>query len=248
MSVIDDDIALITGASQGLGFALARILDNKGIRLVLTGRSREKLDRCRQDFLYPERHEYYAGDLTDDVFRSDMLIALDAKKIVPQVIVHNLGGKINGDAQPLSASILMQSMKLNLGVAADMNEFWLPKMASCGGGRIIHVSSDASMTGQCAPAYAASKAAVNGYVKSTARFYAKDNIMICAVMPGIFEHEGSVWREKKILDSNHYHNTIQNRPLKRFNSADEMACAIAEIVCSPSIVYAGGLIPLTAGF
>lgn len=241
-------IALITGASQGLGLALAKIFDHKQMKVILTGRSQSKLEQCQQDLINPERHEYFTGDLTDDFFLSELLQTLDSKNLIPDVIIHSLGGKVPGDEQPLSQDILMKSMHLNLGVATRINAFYLPKMVSRGLGRIIHISSDASLTGQSAPAYAASKAAINGYVKSTARYYAKHQVTICAVLPGIFEHEGSVWAEKKISQPDHYQQVVTGRPIGRFNSSDEIANAVAEIACSLNIVHAGSLIELTAGY
>ncbi len=240
--------ALITGASQGLGFALAKIFDQKHMKVLLTGRLIEKLEKCRQTLINSDQHTCFAGDLTDDLFLSELLQTLDSDKIVPNVIIHNLGGKVSGDVQPLSQAVLMKSIHLNLGVAAQINAFFLPKMVNRGFGRIIHIGSDASLTGQSAPAYAAAKAAINGYVKSTARFYARHNVTICAVLPGIFEHENSAWAEKKISQPEHYQRTVKDRPIGRFNSPDEIANAVAEIACSSNIVYAGSLIELTAGY
>jgi len=239
--------ALITGSSQGLGLAVASAFDKRKIKVLLTGRSYQKLERCLTDFLHKDLHDPIACDLTDHTKLLQLLFQLDAKDIVPDIIIHNLGGKVDGDTQPLTANILQQSIKLNLGVAAQINEHFLPSMVRRGHGRIIHVSSDASLTGQSAPGYAAAKAAVNGYVKSTARFYASHNIMICAVLPSVIEHEDSAWTEKKLTQPEYYQKKIDAMPLGRFSFPFEIADVIADIACCSNMVYAGSLIELTTG-
>ncbi len=239
---------LITGASQGLGRALAVCFDKKQMNVLLTGRSEIKLEACQKHLLHSEQHQYFAGDLTNEAFLAELLQTMDSKQIIPDIVVHNLGGKVLGDTQPLTEAALKASIKLNLGVATQINAHFLPKMVNRASGRIIHIGSDASLTGQSAPAYAAAKAAMNAYVKSTARYYVKHHIMMCAVLPGIFEHEDSVWAEKKKTNPEHYQQAIKSRPLGRFNTPDEIATAVADIACSSTLTYAGSLIELTAGF
>lgn len=238
---------LITGASQGLGLSIAKMFDNKQIKMLLTGRSANRLDQCFKEFSHPQYHESFVGDLLDSKYRSQLLQQIENNHIIPDVIIHNLGGKIDNDVQPLATDVLIKSIELNLGIAASINEYFLPLMARTGGGRIIHISSDASITGRSAPGYAAAKAAVNGYVKSTARFYISQNIMMCAVLPGIFEHEGGVWTQKKITQPEYYQQKIKEMPMGRFSHPDEIAEVVVDIACSSNIIYAGSLIELTAG-
>ena len=118
-------------------------------------------------------------------------------------------------------------------------------MLARGNGCIVHVSSDASLTGDAAPGYVAAKAAINAYVKSCARFYAKHQILICAVLPGIFEHENSVWTLKKAYDPVYYQKRLESMPLGRFLTAAELAEVIADIVSKQNMVYSGSLIDLS---
>ena len=115
-------------------------------------------------------------------------------------------------------------------------------------GRIIHVSSDSSKTGKCSPAYAAAKSAVNGYVKSAARHYAKYNIMFCAVLPNIFEHKNSVWSKKRVADPECYRERLSQMPTGRFADPSEIAKYIADLACNNSIMSAGSLFELTGGY
>jgi 3-oxoacyl-[acyl-carrier protein] reductase len=238
---------LITGSSSGLGLTLARLFDRRGLEVILTGRSKKKLESAALSLSSENEHHIFCGDLTKRPVLDKLFETLKEKKLLPDVVIHNLGGKVSGDAHPLSEDALQRSMQLNLDVAVDINAYYLPKMLERGSGRIIHISSDASLSGQSAPGYAAAKAAVNGYVKSTARFYAKHNIMICAILPGVFEHENSAWSKKKTTDPACYRNKVAMMPLLRFGDSAEMASMILEVACSQSMMCAGSLIQLTGG-
>lgn len=239
---------LITGSSRGLGFELAKMLDKKGMKVILTGRSQVMLDNALKELSFTKGHLSFCVDLTDENALQHFIRTLIDKDVVLLSIVHNLGGKVLGDSQPLSPTVMQQSMRLNLGVALTLNEVFIPKMLKQNYGRIIHISSTASVTGQSAPGYAAAKAAINAYVKSTGRFYVKHNIMLCAVLPGAFEHEGSEWTQKKQLQPDYYQQKVQQMPLGRFAHPSEIACYIADLVCNDSIMCAGSLMEFSGGY
>lgn len=237
---------MITGASQGLGLDVAKILAQKQVKLILTGRSFDKLKTCLATLEAFEnlQYELLVGDLTSNESLADMLSTLDAKDLTPDIIVHSLGGKIDGDKQPLHPEILDASIRLNLGVAAQINTHFLPRMSTNKRGCIVHVSSDASISGEAAPGYSAAKAAINAYVKSTARYYSKNQVLICAVLPGIFEHVNSAWTLKKATDPVYYQQKLERMPLGRFLSSTEVAEVICDIVFRQNMVYSGSLLDL----
>lgn len=238
-----EKIALITGGTKGLGRKLAQLLSAINYKIILTGRSQHLLENVRKELMNADKHILVCGDLLN----KNTLKNIYNLPVLPSVMVHTIGGKIQGDEQPLSPEILQKSIDLNLGIAAHLNAHYLPLMQKARYGRIVHIGSDASETGQSAPGYAASKAAINAYVKSTARFYAKNNIMICAVLPGNFEYLGNVWDEKKVNDPDDYQKRLQKMPLGRFLFCEEVAELIFNIVNSDSMAYAGSLVKLTGG-
>ena len=240
-------IALITGSSQGLGLELAKLLDRNGVRLILTSRSLEKLSAALQQLSPENKHISFHGDLTNDTDLQRIIDSIKNKQMYPDIIIHNLGKNVEGDVFPLKREIVRKSMHINLEVALELNNVFIPDMIKNQFGRIVHISSDGSLTGRCSPAYAAAKSAVNAYVKSAARFYTKYNVMLCAVLPGIFEHENSVWAEKKRLQPEYYQRRISQMPLGRFAHPAEIASYVADLVCNSSMMCAGSLIELTGG-
>lgn len=241
------EIILITGSSQGLGFEIAKICSQKLKRILLTGRSNNKLQLALEMLDHSSNHGVFCGDLTDQGYLDELLNHLSDEALCPNVIIHCLGGKVEGDEQPLSASVLRSSLR-SLEVSVAINAHFLPKMVRKKSGRIIHIGSDASLTGNCAPGYAAAKAALNAYVKSSARFYVRHDVMICAVLPGIFEHEGSAWAKKKIGQPEIYQKRCEEMPLGRFAHPSEVASVVADVACSESLMYAGSLLQVTGGY
>ncbi|EKD70791.1 MAG: hypothetical protein ACD_46C00396G0002 [uncultured bacterium] len=241
-------IALITGSSQGLGFELAKSLDRNNMRLILTGRSLPKLKALLQQLSSKKTHVIFHGDLTDDTELQKMIDNIKNQQIYPNIIIHSLGKSFEGDEFPVKKDILRKSMQINLEIALELNNAFLPYMMQNQFGRIVHISSDGSLTGRCAPAYAAAKSAVNAYVKSAARYYTKYNVMLCAVLPNVFEHENSAWAEKKRLQPEYYQQRISQMPMGRFAHPAEIASYVTDLVCNQSIMCAGSLIQLTGGY
>lgn len=243
-----ENIALITGSSQGLGFELAKILDQSGMRIILTGRDINKLDKAYNQLSQQKKHLVLPGDLTCTNHLNKMIAALKEQEIYPNFIIHNLGNHDPNDIFPLKPDVLRRTMQVHLDVALILNEAFLSRMMDNQFGRIIHISSDSSLTGKCSPAYAATKSAINGYVKSAARYYAKHNIMFCAVLPNIFEHENSAWTKKKKSNPSYYQERLSQMPTGRFAHPTEIAKYVADIACNKSIMSAGSLIELTGGY
>lgn len=239
--MLRNKIALVTGSTRGLGLSIAKFLSEIGCTVILTGRNKENLELAYHQLNHKANHIILCGDLLEASTRKNLF----ELPVMPEIIIHNLGGKVEGDRQPLDFDIMSKSINFNLGVATSLNAHYLPIMMKTAFGRIIHISSDVGETGRCAPALAASKAAINAYVKSTARFYAKYNVMLCAVLPGIFLHPSSVWNKKQKTEPVHYDNRLDEMPLGRFISIEEVAEVVTNIANSDNMAYSGSLIKLT---
>lgn len=239
----DEKIALITGSSKGLGFQIAKSLAKFGCKIIMTGRDKNVLEDACKMCSNSENHIILSGDLLE----KNTLQKLFELPLIPNIIIHNVGYKSQFDEQPLKTETLVQTIMLNLGIAANINAHYLPLMQKASVGRIIHISSDVSETGKSAPGYVAAKAAINGYVKSTARFYAKYNIMLCTILPTIFSYPDSVWSIKQTTDPDQYKKRLQEMPIGRFLLAEEVAEVVSTIALTNNMSYSGSAIRLTGG-
>lgn len=235
---------LITGASRGLGYSIAENLSREGCRLILISRNAQRLNSSVSGLDNASEHVPLALDLMEADSIDRLLMVLTQNEIVPDVVIHNLGGKIDGDCHPLVIETLRESMKLNVEIAVAINNALIPLMKQQGYGKIIHISSDAAITANAAPAYAIAKAALNAYIVNAARNYIKDNVMMYGVMPGIFEHFDSVWSKKKILEPEYYRSRSQHMPLGRFMRVEEVSEVISSLCSINSIALSGSLITL----
>lgn len=232
---------LITGASRGIGCAIAHALHKRGYELLCVAKNTQNLESLRVQL--GERVEILNFDLMDRAQRVELIAQV--RNQFPDVVVHNVGGRVDEDVQPLSFEALMKSVEFNLGIAVDLNEMLLSYMQARGGGVIAHISSFGAIDGNGSPGYMAAKAGLNAYIRSTARFYARDNICIFGVLPGITE--GEVW-EKKARDKPEYvQEILKKQPLGRFGKAEEVGEILAGLLDMDNMLLNGGLYPISGG-
>lgn len=238
---------LVTGSSQGLGLAIAKELSQNGFSVILNGRDLTSLQSAFTQLKSQHEHYLFCYDLTQE----DAIEALDAflkaHGIALYGVVHNLGGKVKEDVQPLHVKTLHASMRLNVEVGIEINNHVIPHMIAQGGGKIVHIGSSAAFNGNASPAYAISKAALHTYVKNSARYYAKENIMMCAVVPSILEHEGSEWSAKRVREPQKYENRKAQMPLGRFAIPEEIAPYVSALFSIESMQVTGSIIRLEGG-
>jgi NAD(P)-dependent dehydrogenase (short-subunit alcohol dehydrogenase family) len=237
---------LLTGASKGLGFSIAEKLAHDGCRLILVARNKHALDAAAGRLTNAPEHISLALDLTGSDSAESLAKSLAQMGVVPDVVVHNLGGKVDGDCHPLGIDILRKSMALNLEAAVNINNALIPLMEQRGSGTIIHIGSDAAVTANASPAYSIAKAALSAYIVNIARNHIKDNIVICGVLPGPFEHPDSVWTKKKVSDPACYSTKVQSMPLGRFMNVEEVSEVVCLLCSVSSIAMSGSLLKINA--
>lgn len=188
-------VAIVTGASSGLGADAARAYAEQGAHVALLARRKEKLDTVVKEI---EAAGHKAIAVQCDVSNEDSI-----KKAVDEVLAHygkidillnNAGVAVAGSVETLSVEGWDSSMDINVKGIFLMCKYVIPQMKEQKYGRIINVASvnaivaDKPMT-LVRHVYNASKAAVLGLTKGMAASYAQDGITVNAVGPGLFESE-----------------------------------------------------------
>lgn len=239
---------LITGSSRGLGLEIAIKFAQAGFRTVITGRTEETLAQALAKIksLSHPVHLSVRMDMTAEESPQLLFNRLKQQGITISVIVNNLGGSVPGDRRNIPPDILRKSMRLNLETGVEINNLFYDDLKEQIG-MIVHIGSTASLHFDAPPGYVISKTAVNAYVKNAARAFAKDNVCICAILPGILEHEGSYIDRMRVADQGRYEMALAKTAFGRFATSEEVARFVITIVNAKSSMLNGALIQLDGG-
>ncbi|MDA7950556.1 MAG: SDR family oxidoreductase [Pirellulaceae bacterium] len=182
---------LLTGASSGIGRALARQLAQNGARLLITARREERLKELQTELqrLGAECH-YYAGDITDSKTRSHLIEQMEQQFGGIDILINNAGmGKINA-FEKTSSETLRQQMEVNFFAAVELIRQALPYLKTGVQPIIVNISS---VLGHCAvpfkSEYCASKFALHGFTDALRAELSNDSIEVILVSPSTTESE-----------------------------------------------------------
>jgi 3-oxoacyl-[acyl-carrier protein] reductase len=183
---IKENVAIVTGASRGIGRAIAMLLASEGVRVAATARSEEKLRQLQHDI------ESTGG--TTHIIGANLLDPSSAQHIVSQtitnfgrvdILVNNAGIAIQAPLIETSMEQWDQLMTINARAPFLLCKEAIPHMKTVGGGTIIQIVSVIGVKGYIHQgAYTASKHALMGMSKVLAQEVQADNIRVHTILPG----------------------------------------------------------------
>lgn len=180
---LDDKSALVTGASGGIGDAIARALHAQGASVVLSGTRREALDALAAEL--GERTAVCAADLRDPAAADALVDAAEAATGPLSILVNNAGLTRDMLAMRMSDESWQTVLDVDLGAPFRLARAALRGMARRRAGRIINISSIVGATGNAGQAnYAAAKAGLVGMSKALAQEVASRGVTVNIVAPG----------------------------------------------------------------
>jgi 3-oxoacyl-[acyl-carrier protein] reductase len=180
---LDGKTALVTGASQGIGEAIARRLAAQGARVVLAARNEEKLARLAEE-IGGSAHPLVL-DMTQPETFGERLKSLPGDFAAVDVLVNNAGITADNLLARMSLDDWERVLRTNLTGAFALTKEVIRGMMKKRWGRVISVSSVVGLMGNAGQAnYAAAKAGLIGFSKSLARELGSRNITVNVVAPG----------------------------------------------------------------
>jgi NAD(P)-dependent dehydrogenase (short-subunit alcohol dehydrogenase family) len=247
-------IAIITGATSGIGKATALVFAEEGASLVLTGRRKELGNRLEQEIV---------GKGTRCIFvKADHTRLADCQRVVDRtltefgrvdILFNNAGIVTSGNAETTTEDVWNETLAINVTAVWHMSRLVIPQMRKQGGGVIVNNGSDWSVVADAdAFSYITSKGAVGMMTKAMAMDYARENIRVNAVCPGdtiverwleegYYEGSGPVTMEEAFKDS------AEHIPLGRYGRPDEIARAVLFLASDDSSFMTGHLMLVDGG-
>ncbi|MGE0096265.1 MAG: 3-oxoacyl-[acyl-carrier-protein] reductase [Alphaproteobacteria bacterium] len=175
--------ALVTGASGGIGGAIARALHGQGAKVALSGTRREALDALKAEL--GERAIVTPADLSDPAAAEPLVKAVEAELGALDILVNNAGLTRDTLAMRMSEEDWQTVLNVNLAAAFRLSKASLRGMMKRRWGRIIGITSIVGVTGNPGQAnYAAAKAGMIGMTKALAAEVASRNITANCIAPG----------------------------------------------------------------
>jgi short-subunit dehydrogenase len=184
--------ALVTGASAGIGVALARELAAGGTNLVLTARRKDRLEKLAQELssAHKIRVEIFAADLAQTEAAQQIFAYTLAKEITIDLLVNNAGFGAYGAFASVETQRLLDMVQVNCGAVVHLTRLYLPQMLKQRRGDVLIVASTASF--QAVPfisTYAATKAFDLLFAEGLAEEVKPYGVRVCALCPGSTESE-----------------------------------------------------------
>ncbi|CEI53889.1 SDR family NAD(P)-dependent oxidoreductase [Acinetobacter bereziniae] len=185
MESLDGKVVWITGASSGIGKALAAECALQGAQVILSARRLEELEKVRVSLLHPDHHLSVAMDITDEAqVRHAYEQVLDQKGRI-DLLINNAGLSQRALITETSMQTERAIMEIDYFSQVFLTKLVLPTFIAQKSGRIAYISSVAGLLGtQYRATYSAAKAAIHMWANSLRAEVAQDGVKVSVIFPG----------------------------------------------------------------
>jgi len=242
--MLKNDVALVTGASRGIGHAIALALAGAGARVIGTSTTAEGASKLTEAFA---SHGYNGRGAMLDAGNSASIDALleelDTAAEMPTILINNAAITRDTLLLRMKADDWDQVIATNLTSVFRLSKACLRRMMKERRGRIINLTSIVGLTGNPGQAnYAAAKAGLLGFTKSLAREVASRGITVNAVAPGFIDTDMT-----RVLTEEQRANLLSQIPLGRLGSAADIAAAVLFLTSAQASYITGETLHVNGG-
>ncbi|MFQ5995432.1 MAG: 3-oxoacyl-ACP reductase FabG [Acidiferrobacterales bacterium] len=243
-SLLENETALVTGASRGIGSAIALELARQGAYVVGTSTSDDGAQRVT-DLL--KNHELRGRGMVLEITQpqsiDSVLVEMNDTCGAPTILVNNAGITRDNLLLRMKEEEWDAIIDTNLKSVYRLSKACLRAMTRARQGRIINISSVVAETGNPGQSnYAAAKAGLIGFTRALAREVAARNVTVNAVAPGMIDTDMT-----RALPEAQTQALLQQIPLGRFGSVDEIAYAVAFLASSRAAYITGITLHVNGG-
>ncbi len=240
---LDGRVALVTGASAGLGAQFARVLAAAGATVVLTARRADRLETLAEDLDGADR---LAGDLTDPLFREQLLVHIERQHGRLDILVNNAATNDEGPLESQTFDELRAVVDLNLLTVMDLCRISAPLLFASEVATVINVSSMYGVVASRGPmtAYNATKGALLNFSRHLAAQWGRHGVRVNALAPGYFPSEMT----SEFADPDLVRAIEQKTLLRRVARIDELDGALLFLASDASTYVTGSTLVVDGGW
>ncbi len=245
---LDGKVALVTGASKGIGEAMACGLAEFGAKVVISSRKQEALDAVAESF---RADGLEATGIAANMGNIDEIHSLVDKTVEAygglDIIINNAAANpVFGPLQNTDEGAFDKIIDVNLKAPFELCKKAYPLLKERGGGSIIHISSIGGLKPEAGIGiYSVSKAAIINLTKAMAQDWGADNIRVNAICPGLIKTKFSeaLWNDKHSLD-----RFVKRIPLGRIGEPDDITGLAVYLASAASAYCTGGVYMVDGGY
>lgn len=243
---LQNKVAVVFGASRGIGKAVAQSLATEGAHVGLVARDEAGLQAVAETL--STEHAIAVADCMQPGAAVEAVKNLEDQLGKVAVVVHCIGGGIDERNATSSVEKWQESWQYNVGIAATVNAYIVPKLQTAGWGRVVHVSSVSAEHLRGDALYVANKAALRDYSTVLGREVAQDGVVVTSVLPGAVEFKGNTWFARKSENPELYNDYLGHYCASgRMGTPEEIAGVVTFLCSEQASFMAGAVVPVDGG-